>query len=303
LLARRRESHARESRSAEWREALGRLRSACGVDDDAEGEGRWQSAAAALQCFALASPSAADRLFGDDSAAHDAAELRSLLALMAGGPKKSPASSQRATVALVPVLAAAPSVVLAEGGTRNAAEVLAALRTRAQLSPSQTLEAVERCPRLLGFASERVRDNLLFLLGASEASAAATATTTTTPPLLSVLALGALASLGRETSELRATWEFLVGGGPAFEPQKDLRAWPSALEFGEQELRRRWALARRLGVRLRRPAEEGGRSRSSTSWPARAWVEATPDAIDRTLGLGAGEAARALEGGSGGDRR
>lgn len=304
LLARRRESHARESRSAEWREALARVRRACGVGDGDDEP--WRPAAASLQKAAQVSESAAARLFGDDAAA-DAAELRGLLALMAGGgPKQKPKSDIRAAAALVGALAAAPTVVLTEGGTRGAAEVLVALRTRAQLAPSQALEAVERCPGLLGYAPERVVGNLLWLMGATAAPAAQQTT------LLSALALGAPAALGRPPDDLRSTWEFLVGGGPAFSPEEDLRRWPGALERGSEELAARWGLAKRLGVRLVRPSEEEEAQRqqqapsSSSSWrqsgaaPARAWVEASPDAIDRALGLHVGEARAALVGGGSG---
>jgi len=299
LLARRRESHARESQSAEWREALAEVKRACGIAADGgddEAPPAWQAAAAALQRSSAASPPSAARLFGGDAAA-DAAELRALLALMAGGKRNEPEASRRATAALVPALAAAPDVVLSESGTRRAAEVLATLRTRAQLSPGQVLGAVEADPALLGYAPARVRDNLLFLTGAT-----ATATGSA-PPLLGVVAATAPAALGRAPADLRASWEFVVGGGPAFRPDADLRRWPAALEHAAPALEARWALAARLGVRLLRPSqqeqqgeekeeEEGGKQ----TWSLRAWVEATPDAIDRALGRRLGQAKEALAG-------
>jgi len=274
LIARRRDAQSqRQNRGAEWREALGAVAQALGVDAGGASEpggGQWQAAAAALQRQGLASPAAAARLF-DGDAASDGAELLSLLSLMAGGRAGGPSGGgrERASAALVRAVAAAPGVVLELGGVRRAAEVLAALRTRAQLSPGETLAAVERCPPLLGFDPGRVRDNCLFLMGATasaEGAAAAAATgEARRRPLLGALALGAPAALGRPPAELRATWEFWVGGGPALAPEADLRRWPGALELEGGALRRRWALV---------SSSSAGRRRFD-----RDWAEMGPDAL------------------------
>lgn len=287
LIARRRDSHAQKSRSAEWREALGGVARALGVETAPGAEdGIWAATAAALQRKASSSNAdAAARLFGGDAAV-DGAELLALLSLLAGGGSRS-AARARASAALVPAVAAAPGVLLDEGGVRRAAEVLAALRTRAM--PGEALEAVERCPPLLGFDPARVRDNCLFLMGATAAAegaaAGATAEKDKRRPLLSALALGAPAALGRPPPELRATWEFWVGGGPAYDPDKELRRWPAALELDASRLARRWALVSW--------SASAGAAAARRSFQ-RELVEMGPDALGRALGMDVARVREAL---------
>jgi hypothetical protein len=239
LLARRRDTHGRESRSAEWREALNGVRAACGAVSEIY-DGQWQAAAAALQRRARERPDGAGVRLFSGAVASDAAELRALLGLMAGAGGKSTTTIRPESVLVACIAAAGEGALVADdGGARRCAEVLAALRLRG-LSPRDALEVLARHPAAAGFDPAVVRDNLLFLEGATAASAAARdGREGEEAPLLRAIALGAPAALGRPTDRLRATFEFLVSGG--YDIATDLRRRPDALERDVAALERQWA--------------------------------------------------------------